>query len=90
MFLEYKLFVRAILNFLKGSLMLLCWLTLSQDHKLLETEEVEPESMHENINTDNENSIGDKESTPAIDHGEVEGLERTYDNSTEAIEKVWW
>ncbi|XP_062039289.1 X-linked retinitis pigmentosa GTPase regulator isoform X2 [Lepus europaeus] len=58
-----------------------------EDHKLLETEEVEPESMHENINTDNENSIGDKESTPAIDHGEVEGLERTYDNSTEAIEK---
>uniref|UniRef100_G1TW84 X-linked retinitis pigmentosa GTPase regulator n=1 Tax=Oryctolagus cuniculus TaxID=9986 RepID=G1TW84_RABIT len=57
------------------------------DHKLLETEEVEPENMHENINTDNENSMGDKESTPAVDHGEVEGLERTYDDSTEAIEK---
>ncbi|XP_069922648.1 X-linked retinitis pigmentosa GTPase regulator isoform X13 [Oryctolagus cuniculus] len=58
-----------------------------KDHKLLETEEVEPENMHENINTDNENSMGDKESTPAVDHGEVEGLERTYDDSTEAIEK---
>ncbi|XP_069922646.1 X-linked retinitis pigmentosa GTPase regulator isoform X11 [Oryctolagus cuniculus] len=58
-----------------------------EDHKLLETEEVEPENMHENINTDNENSMGDKESTPAVDHGEVEGLERTYDDSTEAIEK---